>query len=96
MNDTTLTVGETCEILHIGENAVLKLIDSGELPAARLGKAYTLTLGDVMAYLRKQIDAQTEARRARQGGNSIPAAPQRKPRRSARTDAIVASLGVTA
>ena len=76
----TLTVQEAGAILHVGENKVLELVASGDLPAARLGMAFTLLTDDVVEYLRKEAARQTRVRReSRESGipASIPARQRR-------------------
>jgi excisionase family DNA binding protein len=49
--------------MNVHINTVLKLIDAGTLPAAKIGRAYVLLLVDVMQYIERLISTQTSQRR---------------------------------
>jgi excisionase family DNA binding protein len=87
----TLTVDETAEIMHIGYNSVIELINEGHLPAARLGKSHTLLMEDVLDYIRKTAAEQTRKRRESKNGDTIPDIPVRKGQRRRR---LSDSLGI--
>ena len=53
-----LTVGEVAEMLRVSSMTVYRLINSGELPAVRIGKSFRLREEDVDKYL---ADRYTEA-----------------------------------
>lgn len=53
-----LTVGEVAEMLRVSTMTVYRLINSGELPAVRIGKSFRLREEDVDKYL---ADRYTEA-----------------------------------
>lgn len=46
-----LTVGEVARVLRVSNMTVYRLINSGQLPAARVGKSYRLREEDVDRYL---------------------------------------------
>ena len=43
---STLSVPEAGELMNVHINTVLKLIDAGTLPAAKIGRAYVLLVVD--------------------------------------------------
>jgi excisionase family DNA binding protein len=49
-----LTVSEVADQLRVSTMTVYRLIKSGELRAARVGKSYRLREDDIDAYLAKQ------------------------------------------
>lgn len=49
-------------MLNVHTNTVAKLIDSGELPAAKIGRSYVLLYKDVMQYIENMIVRQTAER----------------------------------
>ena len=53
-----LTVGEVAQMLRVSSMTVYRLINSGELPAVRIGKSFRLREEDVDKYL---ADRYTEA-----------------------------------
>ena len=50
-----LTVAEVADQLRVSTMTVYRLIKSGELRAARVGKSYRLREEDIDAYLAKQF-----------------------------------------
>jgi excisionase family DNA binding protein len=46
-----LTVGEVARLLRVSNMTVYRLINSGQLPAVRVGKSYRLREEDVDRYL---------------------------------------------
>lgn len=46
-----LTVGEVAKTLRVSNMTVYRLIESGELPAVRIGKSFRLREDDVDRYL---------------------------------------------
>jgi len=62
MTKQTLSVPETANMLNVHENTVFKLIDSGTLPAAKIGRSYVLLFRDVMQYVESQVSQQTAQR----------------------------------
>ena len=59
---STLNVIEAAEVLKVHPKTVLDLIGNGELPAAKIGRGYVMLQRDVLAYIEKQVTAQTAAR----------------------------------
>lgn len=49
-------------MLNVHTNTVAKLIDSGELPAAKIGRSYVLLYKDVMQFIENMIVRQTAER----------------------------------
>ena len=49
-----LTVAEVAELLRVSTMTVYRLIKSGDLAAARVGKSYRIREGDVDAFLAKR------------------------------------------
>lgn len=76
---TGLTVGikEAAEILHVHPNRVLKLINDGNIPAAKVGRAWVMMTRDVLAYVERVIIAQT-AERLSIPGRLVPKVPRRR------------------
>lgn len=62
---STLNVHEAAQTLKVHENTILKLIESGAIPAAKIGRAYVMLTKDVMAYAETMIVQQTAARMRR-------------------------------
>lgn len=50
-----LTVAEVAELLRVSTMTVYRLIKSGELPAARIGKSYRVREDDIDAYLEERF-----------------------------------------
>lgn len=61
MNKTTDIQG-AAELMKMHPKTVLGLINSGVLPAARIGRAYVLMTKDVVAHVESEIINQTAAR----------------------------------
>lgn len=61
---TTLDLAACAEFLKIHRTTVLKLAASGELPGAKIGRAWVFLRTDLEAYLRGMIDSQREKRQA--------------------------------
>lgn len=51
---TALTVDEVAEILRISTKTIYKLIDEKALSAVKVGRAFRITKGDVINYLRQK------------------------------------------
>lgn len=52
-----LTVAEVAAMLRVSNMTVYRLINAGDLPAARVGKSYRLTRADVDGYLSRSYTA---------------------------------------
>lgn len=59
---STLTTTEAAAILNVHTNTLARLIDTGELPAAKIGRSYVLLYKDVMQYIENMIVRQTAER----------------------------------
>ena len=59
---STLSTVEAAAMLNVHTNNLAKLIDSGELPAAKIGRSYVLLYKDVMQYIENMIVRQTAER----------------------------------
>jgi excisionase family DNA binding protein len=59
---STVNVPRAAELLCVHANTVLKLIEAGALPAAKIGRAYVLLERDVLQYAEDEIIRQTSAR----------------------------------
>ena len=46
-----LTASEVMDILGVGKNTVYRLLNSGELPAIRIGRAWRVRLEELSRYL---------------------------------------------
>ncbi len=46
-----LTASEVMDILGVGKNTVYRLLNSGELPAIRIGRAWRVRLEELSQYL---------------------------------------------
>lgn len=46
-----LTAAEVMDILGVGKNTVYRLLNSGELPAIRIGRAWRVRLEELSRYL---------------------------------------------
>ena len=55
LNNTkdVLTLKELQELLHIGKNTALKLVQSGEIEAFRVGKQWRVVRESVAKYIRR-------------------------------------------
>jgi len=51
-----LKVAEVAQLLRVSKMTVYRLITSGELRSARVGRSYRLTEDDVNAYLKRDND----------------------------------------
>ncbi|MBS7368874.1 MAG: helix-turn-helix domain-containing protein [Oscillospiraceae bacterium] len=50
-----LTLKELQELLHIGKNTALKLVQSGEIEAFRIGNQWRILKESVAKYIKKTI-----------------------------------------
>lgn len=51
MNEELLLLEDICPILHIGKTTAYKLIQSGHLPAQKIGGKWQIRAGDFKNYL---------------------------------------------
>jgi excisionase family DNA binding protein len=65
----TLDLQEAAAMLKVHENTVLELVGSGEVPGAKIGRAWVFLDEDLLAYVRKQINQQSANRVAGRSGN---------------------------
>ena len=49
-----LTLKDLQELLHIGKNTALRLVQSGEIKAFRVGKQWRIARENVIRYLKRQ------------------------------------------
>lgn len=49
-----LTLKELQKLLHIGKNTALRLVQSGEIEAFRVGKQWRIVREDIIRYLKRQ------------------------------------------
>lgn len=61
---STLGVEECAALLRVDKSTTLELAQSGELPGAKIGKAWVFIYEDVMNYLRMKVEQQVAERRA--------------------------------
>ena len=50
-----LTLKELQELLHIGKNTALQLVQSGEIEAFRVGKQWRILKGSLLKYIKKTL-----------------------------------------
>lgn len=60
----TLGVEECAALLRVDKSTILQLAQSGEIPGAKIGKAWVFIVEDVMNYLRMKVEQQVAERRA--------------------------------
>ena len=53
---------ECADLLKVDRNTVLKIAGTGELPGAKIGRAWVFLEDDVLAFLRKKVHEQSLAR----------------------------------
>ena len=54
-DDRFLTVQEVADLMRVSTMTVYRLINAGELRAARVGRSYRLRAGEVDAYLDRGV-----------------------------------------
>ena len=59
---STLDIHSASKLLCVHPNTLAKLIHSGDIPAARIGRAYVMLEHDVMEYATNEIVKQTAQR----------------------------------
>jgi excisionase family DNA binding protein len=65
MHAETLNLEQAADLLKAEADTVMQLARSGKLPGAKIGKAWVFLRCDVLAFLRKEIDESTAARRGK-------------------------------
>ncbi len=63
MNEHTFDIDEAADFLKIHKTTMGELASSGEIQAAKIGTRWVFLKSDLVEHLRKQIAAQTLARR---------------------------------
>ena len=75
VDDDTLTLEQASKVMHLGVEAMRKLVDDGEVPACSLNKKHTVLLrADLIDYIRSKGREQAETRKR--------PAPARRPTRA--------------
>jgi excisionase family DNA binding protein len=59
---STLSIIEAADLMNVHPNTVFKLINTGLIPAAKIGRAYVILYKDAMAYIEQLIVRQTSDR----------------------------------
>ena len=80
----TLDLREAAAFLKISEATAQEMAASGELPGAKIGRAWVFLLDDLADWLRAQVKAQREERKAQRVIVSEPP-PRATPRRNRKT-----------
>jgi excisionase family DNA binding protein len=83
-----LSIEDVAEILGLEYKSIYRLIRSGELPAARIGRVYRVNKADLAAYLERQKQALHEET----AGKKL--AAQREIRCGSCGERIVSELGI--
>lgn len=65
MSIETVDITGAADLLKIHPKTALKMIKSGEIPAAKVGRAYVILKNDILNYVENQIITQTAARMRR-------------------------------
>jgi len=60
----TLDIDECAEFLKVDRSTALRLAGGGELPGAKIGRAWVFLLDDLVEYLRTQVRSQARQRQA--------------------------------
>ncbi|MFJ1255724.1 helix-turn-helix domain-containing protein [Cupriavidus sp. CuC1] len=67
----TVDINGAADLMKIHPKTLLDMINSGALPAARIGRAYVLMTKDVLDYIQQQIIHQTAERLAIKGRRAL-------------------------
>ena len=59
----TYNIEEAAKFLHISPDSMLDLAGSGEVPGAKIGRAWVFADEDLADYLRREVKKQTADRR---------------------------------
>lgn len=77
----TVRLNEAAQLMGVHPKTAQDIINSGELPAGKIGRSIIMLRSDVLKYVEKKIVAQTAARRAKlHGAQPEPKQPRRKSR----------------
>jgi excisionase family DNA binding protein len=88
---------ECADLLKVDRNTVMKIAGTGELPGAKIGRAWVFLEDDVLTFLRKKVQEQsiarlqgayepeTDARVAKAVAKQFATLDRRRPGRRART-----------
>ena len=58
----TFDITECADFLKVDRSTILKLAAEGEIPGAKIGRAWVFLEDDIVAFLRKQVVKQADAR----------------------------------
>jgi excisionase family DNA binding protein len=74
----TVDITQAAELMKVHPKTVLDKINSGELAAGKVGRAYVFMTKDVLALIEREIMAQTAVRMRRPGQTVIAPKPSRR------------------
>lgn len=97
-NDPTMDLQQAATFMHLGLEAMKKLVDSGDVPALSLNQKHTILLrDDLIDYVREQGRKQAEKRRKSKPAEieSKPPPGERRGPRQARPDLSGYELAAT-
>ena len=63
--EAMLTIREVAEFLHVVPLTVYRMIDRGDLPAAKVGRVWRIRRQDLQAYLDRSISRPKDEKEAR-------------------------------
>ncbi|OJA86150.1 helix-turn-helix domain-containing protein [Burkholderia ubonensis] len=63
----TFDINEAAAFLKVDRTTALSLAGSGQLPGAKIGRAWVFLESDVVAYLKREVERQSEERRRAAG-----------------------------
>lgn len=63
----TVNIEEAAALLKVHPETALKIIQAGDIPAAKVGRAWVMMTKDVLSYIQKQIIEQTSNRLSASG-----------------------------
>lgn len=63
----TVNIDEAAALLKVHPETALKIIQAGDIPAAKVGRAWVMMTKDVLSYIQKQIIEQTGERLSASG-----------------------------
>lgn len=83
MHPLTLDVAECAALLKCGVRTVYELLESGELPGAKIGVSWVVLTSDALEWFKEQASKQRQVRleKKRPALVSVKAGPVDKPRR---------------